>query len=271
VSQVVEVEWAEIFAALVPNLPAGSGASRAASRPGARRTGSVRPNSRKSGRNRSIDPSAPYASEIRAALPHARIAVDHWHLVRLANEMVTEVRQRLARQRHGRRGIKADPIWAHRRMLLTPAIVSRPASWTGSGEFWPRTTRPTRSAPPGAAKSCCANCSSRPTRSAPVPTVALLRCLRPRRHGLNHPAGHHHRDLVASHSGCAYRAGHQRPHRGLQPNHQTSQACRLRISQHGQLPTTHHGSHRGHPIARTSSMTRPHPSTAESRFARPLR
>ena len=30
-----------------------------------------------------IDPSAPYASGIRAALPHAQIAVDHWHLVRL--------------------------------------------------------------------------------------------------------------------------------------------------------------------------------------------
>src|SRR3712207_8520178 len=51
------------------------------------------------------DPSAPYASGIRTALPHARIAVDHWHLVRLANEMVTEVRQRVARERHGRRGL----------------------------------------------------------------------------------------------------------------------------------------------------------------------
>jgi transposase len=66
-----------------------------------------------------IDPSAPYASGVRAALPHARIAVDHWHLVRLANEMVTEVRQRVARERHGRRGLKVDPVWAHRRMLLT--------------------------------------------------------------------------------------------------------------------------------------------------------
>ena len=66
-----------------------------------------------------IDPSAPYASGIRTALPHARIAVDHWHLVRLANDMVTEVRQRVARERHGRRGITADPVWAHRRMLLT--------------------------------------------------------------------------------------------------------------------------------------------------------
>ena len=33
--------------------------------------------------------------------------------------MVTEVRQRVAREQHGRRGIKTDAAWAHRRMLLT--------------------------------------------------------------------------------------------------------------------------------------------------------
>lgn len=66
-----------------------------------------------------IDPSAPYASGIRAALPEALIAVDHWHLVKLANDIVTEVRQRVAREVHGRRGIKTDAAWAHRRMLLT--------------------------------------------------------------------------------------------------------------------------------------------------------
>ena len=38
-----------------------------------------------------IHPSAPYASGIRTALPHARIAVDHWHLVRLANDMLTQI------------------------------------------------------------------------------------------------------------------------------------------------------------------------------------
>ena len=32
-----------------------------------------------------IDPSAPYASGIRAALPHAKLAIDKWHLVALAN------------------------------------------------------------------------------------------------------------------------------------------------------------------------------------------
>ena len=35
-----------------------------------------------------IDPSAPYASGIRAALPGVAIAVDKWHLVALANQMV---------------------------------------------------------------------------------------------------------------------------------------------------------------------------------------
>jgi transposase len=51
-----------------------------------------------------IDPSAPYASGIRAALPDALIAVDHFHLVQLANQMVTDVRQRVAREQLGRRG-----------------------------------------------------------------------------------------------------------------------------------------------------------------------
>jgi transposase len=66
-----------------------------------------------------IDPSAPYASGVRAALPHAQLAVDHWHLVRLANDTVTAVRQRVAREQLGRRGRAADPAWAHRRMLLS--------------------------------------------------------------------------------------------------------------------------------------------------------
>lgn len=44
--------------------------------------------------------------------------VDHWHLVRLANQAVTAVRQRVAREHLGRRGCKADPAWAHRRLLL---------------------------------------------------------------------------------------------------------------------------------------------------------
>ena len=58
-----------------------------------------------------IDPSAPYAAGIRAALPHARIAVDKWHLVAFANLMVTQVRQRSPVQLPG-------PARHHRRQGL---------------------------------------------------------------------------------------------------------------------------------------------------------
>lgn len=74
-----------------------------------------------------LDPSAPFAAAVRRLLPQATIVVDHWHLVRLANHMVTEVRQRVAREQLGRRGRTADPAWAHRRLLLTAGDRLSPA------------------------------------------------------------------------------------------------------------------------------------------------
>ena len=76
-----------------------------------------------------IDPSAPYASGIRAALPGVRVAVDKWHLVALANQMVTEVRQRVTRELLGRRGTIADPMWVNRRLLLTGADHLSAKQW----------------------------------------------------------------------------------------------------------------------------------------------
>src|SRR5215218_9639216 len=76
-----------------------------------------------------IDPSAPYASGIRAALPDAKIAVDKWHLIALANQMVTEVRQRVTRDLLGHRGTVADPVWVNRRLLLTAAEHLSPRQW----------------------------------------------------------------------------------------------------------------------------------------------
>jgi transposase len=65
-----------------------------------------------------IDPCAVYRSAVTKALPHAVIVVDHFHLVRLANQAVTRVRQRVTRQVYGRRGTTRDPAWANRRRLL---------------------------------------------------------------------------------------------------------------------------------------------------------
>jgi transposase len=80
-----------------------------------------------------IDPSAPYASGIRTALPGALIAVDGWHLVALANQMVTEVRQRVTRDLLGRRGTARDPVWVNRRLLLTGADHLSAKQWRRLG------------------------------------------------------------------------------------------------------------------------------------------
>jgi transposase len=51
----------------------------------------------------SIDPSEAYRQAIRAALPHARIVCDHFHLVRGANTALDAVRRERQRQAKARR------------------------------------------------------------------------------------------------------------------------------------------------------------------------
>jgi transposase len=65
-----------------------------------------------------MDPCASYRAAVRQALPNARIVADHFHLVRLANQALTDVRRRVTWDLHGRRGRKSDPAWAARRRLL---------------------------------------------------------------------------------------------------------------------------------------------------------
>jgi transposase len=141
-----------------------------------------------------IDPSAPYASGIRAALPKARIAVDHWHLVRLANDMLTEVRQRVTRQLHQRRGLASDPFGAHRRMLLTAGNRLSRRQLDRLNRVLDADDRRRRLGLQGAAAP-----ATRParTRRHPRCLVALLRRLRADEHARDHPPGSHDRDLVA--------------------------------------------------------------------------
>lgn len=65
-----------------------------------------------------IDLSASYLRAVTDALPHAVVVADRFHLVRLANDMLTEVPQHATRQVRGRRGRTRDPQWAGRRKLL---------------------------------------------------------------------------------------------------------------------------------------------------------
>ncbi len=66
-----------------------------------------------------IDLSASYAKAVTDALPDAVVVADRFHLVRLANDTLTQVRQHATRDVRGRRGRKKDPEWAARRRLLT--------------------------------------------------------------------------------------------------------------------------------------------------------
>ncbi len=45
-----------------------------------------------------------------------QIVADHFHLVQLANQAVTDVRRRVTFDTQGRRGRKSDPAWAVRRL-----------------------------------------------------------------------------------------------------------------------------------------------------------
>ena len=65
-----------------------------------------------------IDPSAAFRSAVRDLLPKARVSVDHFHLVKVGNDMLTAVRRRVSWDRHNRRGRGTDIAWAHRLLLL---------------------------------------------------------------------------------------------------------------------------------------------------------
>lgn len=65
-----------------------------------------------------IDPHQPYAAAVRDWLPDAKIVVDHFHIVRLANTALDEVRRRVQHDTLGHRGHKDDPLYRIRRRLL---------------------------------------------------------------------------------------------------------------------------------------------------------
>lgn len=76
-----------------------------------------------------IDPSAAFRKAIATHLPTAAVSVDAFHLVQLANQALTAVRQRRARQVHDRRGRACDPAWANRRLLLRAANTLSARAW----------------------------------------------------------------------------------------------------------------------------------------------
>ena len=65
-----------------------------------------------------IDPFQPYATAAGHELPDARLVVDHFHVIRLGNQALDEVRRRAQQQALGHRGRRDDPLYRIRRRLL---------------------------------------------------------------------------------------------------------------------------------------------------------
>ena len=66
-----------------------------------------------------LDLSGPYRAAFDTALPHARQVADPFHVVRLANSALDEVRRRVQNQTLGHRGHKTDPLYRARKLLLS--------------------------------------------------------------------------------------------------------------------------------------------------------
>lgn len=68
-----------------------------------------------------LDPFRGYAAALRVELPDAARVLDAFHVVRLGNQAVDEVRRRVQQQTVGRRGHTQDPLYQARRLLLRGA------------------------------------------------------------------------------------------------------------------------------------------------------
>jgi len=64
-----------------------------------------------------IDMCAIFRAAVRKALPHARVVVDCFHVVQLAQRRLAELRRRCTWALRGRRGRRGDPEWEVRGLL----------------------------------------------------------------------------------------------------------------------------------------------------------
>lgn len=68
-----------------------------------------------------IDMCTIFKAAVRQAFPQAVLVVDHFHIVQLANQALTEIRRRLTIQHRGRRGRKGNREWELRNRLTRSA------------------------------------------------------------------------------------------------------------------------------------------------------
>jgi len=68
-----------------------------------------------------LDPAAPYRAALTdpdVGLPNATLVLDHFHVSKLANAAIDDVRRRVQQETTGHRGRKHDPLFQVRKLLL---------------------------------------------------------------------------------------------------------------------------------------------------------
>ena len=184
-----------------------------------------------------IDPSATFRSALDTALPAARISVDRWHLVRLANLMVTKVRQRVAQETKGHRGRKDDLAWAHRLLLLRAGdrlseravhrldrVFAHDDATGEIGAAWGVKERVRM-------LLACTDLAGRGHRPRPARHHGACR-----RHARDLAAVGDHQRLVGRDRDLHRNQSHERPDRGREHRHQAHQAHRTGLPQPPPLP-----------------------------------
>jgi transposase len=86
-----------------------------------------------------IDPYAGYKTAVAGGdgrLRHATLIADHFHLIRLANACVDQVRRRVQRDLTGHRGRAEDPLYRVRRLLVRAADRLTPRQWQRLEAAW---------------------------------------------------------------------------------------------------------------------------------------
>ena len=195
-------------------------------------------------------------------LDHARRVADPFHVVRVANRCVDQVRRRVQNETLGHRGRKHDPLYRIRKLLLTGSErldergsdrmllglrVGDPhdellGAWLAKESV--RDVVPRRHAPPTPRR-----CWTRRSSAAPPTTCAEIRS--PRQHpqvvACRDPRPPRHRRF-------------QRPDRRPEPVRQEGQALRARLPILRALPATRPAPRRRHHLARPApTATHPNP------------
>ena len=91
----------------------------------------------------SLDPYRGYATALTHSLPQAVRVLDAFHVVRLGQACVDEVRRRVQQQTLGRRGHRDDPLYRARRDLRRGLAHITDRQWVRLSSRWSSATERT--------------------------------------------------------------------------------------------------------------------------------